>query len=135
MNEVNPKLVNVFKYIGFFLTGCTLIATLYGIFRGVYRIGEDMKEVKAHQIVLTSSMDTLAKSVQNFSVQMDAVGENTILIGNYVQGVWRAFDYHVKNSPEVTKEDYARMMDLLHRVQIVNIDTMQYRITVKKIEK
>jgi len=135
MNEISPKLVNTFKYIGFFMTACTLIASLYGIFKGVYKIGEDMKDLKSHQIIISTSVDTLAKSVHDLSVQMEGVGDNGVLIGNYVQGVWKAFNYHVKNSPEVTKEDYAKMMDLVNRINLIDIDTMQYKITVKKIEK
>lgn len=139
MMDVTTKTATVFKYVGYFMAACTLIGTLYGIFRGVYRTVDSVEKIQAQQTsvqtqqkVILDSVNALSNRVEGLTLTVEGVGENGILIGKYVQGVWRAFDYHVKNSAEVSKEDYAKMMSLLNSI---NIDTMQYRITVKKIEK
>lgn len=69
-------------------------------------VSQTVKEIRRGQ-------DSLLIRMDDFDRQLDGVHENTVHIGNYVEGVKKAFDYHVKRSPEVSKEDYAKMMELI----------------------
>ena len=103
----------LFTYIGYFLAACTLLGTLYGIFKAV----DKLANVVEKQDIILQKVDTLSVKVEDLYGQVNAISDNTVKIGNYVEGVKSAFDYHVKRSPEVTKEDYANMMQIIEELK------------------
>lgn len=108
---------SILKYFGLV---CATITTLYGVYKGA----DALIQVVAKQDTIIKSIDDLSVRVVEIKSEMvglqtdiQAVNENTVLIGNYVEGVNKAFSEHLKRSPEVTKEDYANLMFLIDQTK------------------
>lgn len=90
----------------------------------MYKGADALIQVVAKQDTIIKSIDDLSVRVVEIKSEMvglqtdiQAVNENTVLIGNYVEGVNKAFSEHLKRSPEVTKEDYANLMFLIDQTK------------------
>jgi len=97
---------------------------MWGVFRYIDSREDSLKEMtekinEVHSTVsdLKDQQGALIIRMDEVEGQINAVNDNAVLIGNYVQGVNKALDYHLKKSPEVTKEDYALMMELMKEVK------------------
>lgn len=129
----------------------SVVTAMWGVFRyidnredSIREMTEMINEVHSTMTDLKEQQETLIIRMDEVEGQINAVNDNAVLIGNYVQGVNKALDYHLKKSPEVSKEDYALMMDLIEEVkkkrqsdsiQITReSDKREYRIKARKIE-
>lgn len=104
-------------YIGYFLAACTLIATLYGIFKGIYKTSDSLVRIEKQQEVIIDSIYSMSGKVQNLQIDVNAVNENSVLIGNYVEGINKGFQYHLLTSPEVTKDDWNSIMQIIEELK------------------
>jgi len=102
----------------------TIITTVWGV--AMYyskmegkKAADSATVVETHVVVMEvkHQIDSMMLWMHDFDGQLEAVNENTVLIGNYVEGVNRAFDRHLQRSPEVTKADYADMMLLIDELK------------------
>ena len=102
----------------------SVVTAMWGVFRyidnredSIRAMTEKINEVHSTVSDLKDQQETLIIRMDEVEGQINAVNDNAVLIGNYVQGVNKALDYHLKKSPEVTKEDYALMMELMKEVK------------------
>jgi outer membrane murein-binding lipoprotein Lpp len=102
----------------------SVVTAMWGVFRYIDSREDSLKEMtekinEVHSTVsdLKDQQGALIIRMDEVEGQINAVNANAVLIGNYVQGVNRALEYHLKKSPEVTKEDYAMMMELMKEVK------------------
>ena len=115
------KIITYSKYIVAIAGAATI---LWGAVRSinksidsVTRQTEVIRAVRDQQVVVLDSIYSLSRQIQDLSLQVEDINDNTILIGNYVEGVNKSFSYHLKRSPEVTKEDYAAMMQIIEELK------------------
>ena len=78
---------------------------------------EVLTEIQNQQEVILDSIYSLSTQVKDLTLTTEGVNDNTVLIGNYVKGVDKAFTRHLQLSPEVTKEDYANMMQIIEELK------------------
>jgi outer membrane murein-binding lipoprotein Lpp len=102
----------------------SVVTAMWGVFRyidnredSIRAMTEKINEVHSTVSDLKDQQGALIIRMDEVEGQINAVNDNAVLIGNYVQGVSKAMDYHLKKSPEVTKEDYAMMMELMKEVK------------------
>lgn len=109
----------------------TSVGVIAGVLFGAYRfadkvtdqaeilieIQEHQKEIQVRQAVVIDSIASLARQVNDLALTIEGVSENTIMIGNYVEGVNKALIYHVQRSSNVSKEDYAAMMEIISELK------------------
>jgi hypothetical protein len=115
------KIIDYSKYI---ITIAGAATILWGAVRSINRSidsvtrqTEVIQAVRDQQAVVLDSIYSLSKQIQGLSLQVDGINDNTVLIGNYVEGINKSFSYHLKRSPEVTKEDYAAMMQIIEELK------------------
>ena len=98
----------------------SVVVILWGVFKFVNKTdtqGTTLTEIKQQQTIIIDSISILSQKVMSLEGKVQEVGDNNILIGNYVEGVKAAFDYHITNSPEVTKEDYRKMIMMIDELK------------------
>jgi len=108
----------------------TFIVTTWGVFKYMdKRADEKSKDSNNISMVLERQdkmiewMITVDYRLDTLTRTTEGVSQNIIHVGNYVERVKNAFYYHIQKSPEVTKEDYALMMELIMDVK-KNSNTM-----------
>lgn len=115
------KISGKIKEYASLITALTVvIGVMWGAFRYIDNTSTQantLDEIKDAQRAMTDSLATLSKRVADLTLVVEAVGENNILIGNYVEKINRALVLHLQNSPEVTKNDYAALIDLINEVK------------------
>lgn len=95
---------------------------------GAFKIMDDRRgekeEIKKTLIEVTRAVDRLQVSQDSliftmggFDNQLKEISINSQQIGNYVHGINKALEYHLKNSPEVTKEEYAMMIEMIEELK------------------
>lgn len=115
------KWLSKVKELASLITAMTVvIGVLWGAFRFMNKTsnqGSALEEIREQQEVMIDSIASLGRKVDDLTLTVEGVGENAILIGNYVEGVNKALVFHLQNSAEVTKEDFAKMMDIIEELK------------------
>lgn len=115
------KWLSKVKELASLITAVTVvIGVLWGAFRFMNKTsnqGSALEEIRNQQEVMIDSLASLARKMEDLTLTLEGVGENAILIGNYVEGVNKALVFHLQNSTEVSKEDYAKMMDIIDELK------------------
>ncbi len=115
------KWLSKVKELASLITAMTVvIGVLWGAFRFMNKTsgqGAALEEIREQQEVMIDSLTSLGRKVEDLTLTVEGVGENAILIGNYVEGVNKALVFHLQNSAEVTKEDFAKMMDIIDELK------------------
>lgn len=115
------KALSKIKELASLITAVTVvIGVLWGAFRFMNKtsnLGSALEEIMDQQEVMIDSLASLSRKVEDLTLTVEGVGENAILIGNYVEGVNKALVFHLQNSAEVSKEDYAKMMDIIDELK------------------
>lgn len=115
------KWLSKVKELASLITAMTVvIGVLWGAFRFMNKTsnqGSALEEIREQQEVMIDSIASLSRKVEDLTLTVEGVGENAILIGNYVEGVNKALVFHLQNSAEVTKEDFAKMMDIIEELK------------------
>lgn len=115
------KLISKVKELASLITAMTVvIGVLWGAFRFMNKSstqGEALEQIKNQQEVVLDSISSLSRQLQDLSLTVEGVNDNTVLIGNYVEGVNKALIFHLQHSTEVTKEDYAAMMQIIEELK------------------
>jgi len=140
------KVMDVSKYIAGI---SAIVVVMFGGFKFIDNVSEQTRVICSVQDKLISIQDSIAAlscRVDDINLQMEGINDNTVLIGNYVEnvntyvkGVNKAFNYHIQTSPEVSKADWAKMMDLIERSIITNQEMVESelpdpKISVRKIK-
>ena len=115
------KWLSKIKELASLITAASVvIGIIWGAFAFVSRTSDQaeiLEEIKAQQTAVADSIHSLSVRVEDMSLLVEGVSDNTILIGNYVEGVNRALRYHLEHSPEVTKDDYAAIMQIVEELK------------------
>jgi len=109
------------KQLSSLITALTVVVgVLWGAFRFMGKTnsqGEVLEEIQIRQGQIIDSLSSISRQVDDLSLMIEGVNDNTVLIGNYVEGVNKALRYHLEHSPEVTKDDYAAIMQIVEELK------------------
>ena len=115
------KWISKIKEFASLITAMTVvIGVLWGGFSFMNKTstqGDALEQIQQQQTMVLDSISSLSRQLQDLGLTVEGINDNTVLIGNYVEGVNKALIFHLQHSSEVTKDDYAAMMQIIEELK------------------